>query len=765
MVRAAHTLQRVRTRIALVVVSLGASVVAASAAPARPAVAFAWRGDTIVLSGSTYRLSLSGRNGRILDLTDTVHRTSVLYEQDRCLWSALNDDDTSFSGGCAAQSFAAHWQPRTSTLLLRYTSAKVGTVTVAVHARPTFVDLQLELTGSKRLESRIRFPDGLAADVARARAGYAPNVLPGVRLGPGFFKGVRNDVQIYPSRWAFADYLALEEGRGSVAMYTVSSATPEPAQLGFLRLGAGSWCADTSFCLFHEFETWVRPGGTWRSPPVRLRLGLTAQQSILAYRADNGIGAYPSLSAKLGSRLAALDSAPLVKADVAKLQKPFTEWAGDLRRLPSPVLLHPVAFTPGGHDASDPDFLPPDPRYGTVGDFAAMAAAAHARGDLVMPYLNLSWWDPASPTMLGLPSPLQPKDVAVLDSNGEPTSISYGPRSGVIVSPYAPFVRERAAQELAQWQTAVPADCVFLDQVGARPWLRDFNPAAPSPESYDDGWLAFLAEHRDRCMMVEDGWDRLARDAVGFHGSLLMMSRELDLANSFFGAGNWQPYPLADWLFHDKVLMYEHDLYPGTMAADPEVLLWNAAFGFVESYEWSGDATLDDPWLALVSRLQRVLGPRYAGVALSSYRTVAPHVTESVFGDLHALANWNAQGSYATDRFGLAPHGFFVRSSDGAVEAGAFVGTFDGVALSPGTHYLVVEHAAGAATVWQPVGSDTDVAVDVAAGASVTALSPDGTPLGTVPAALRNGRLVFRYTSSLGGRAVGSFRVASARYN
>jgi len=751
------------TRFAFLAAAL--AVLGIAAGPAKPAVTFAWHGDAIVLTGKTYRLTLSGRNGRILDLTDSVHRASVLREQGRCLWGALNDNDASYAGGCSARTFSAQWQPATSTLLLRYASAPVGDVTVAVHAHASFVDFQLVLAHSRRLETRIRFPDGLAADVARARAGYAPNVLPGVRLGPGFFDGVRNDVQIYPSRWAFADYLALDEGRGNVALYTVQGAQPWPAQLGFLRLATGSWCAGTTFCLFHEFETWVKPGETWRSPVVRLRLGLSAQQSTLDYRADNGIAAYPSLAAKLGARLPQLASAPLLKADAAHLQKPFAQWADDLQRLPSPVLLHPVAFTLGGHDASDPDFLPPDPRFGTSADFAEMARSVHALGDLVMPYLNLSWWDPSSPTMLDLPPPLQTKDVAVLDEHGAPVSIAYGSHTGVIVSPYAPFVRERAAQELARWQNDVPADCVFLDQIGARPWLRDFNSASPNPDSYDDGWLSFLAQYRNRCVMVEDGWDRLARDVVGFHGSLLMMSRELDLANTFYGAGNWQPYPLADWLFHDKVLMYEHDLYPGTMTADPEVLLWNAAFGFVESYEWAGDASVGDPLLELVSRLQRALGPHYAGVALSTYRTVAPQVTESVFGDLDVLANWNAQADYTAGGFGLAPQGFFARTRDGAVEAGAFAGSFDGVALTPGTHYLIVERSGSVVTVRQPLGSDTDVAVTASAGAVATALAADGTPLGTVPGATVNGRFIFRYTGLMGGKTVGSYRVAAARYN
>ncbi len=34
--------------------------------------------------------------------------------------------------------------------------------------------------------------------------------------------------------------------------------------------------------------------------------------------------------------------------------------------------------------ATDPDFLPPDPRWGTTADFAAFVAQAHAHGDLVI---------------------------------------------------------------------------------------------------------------------------------------------------------------------------------------------------------------------------------------------------------------------------------------------------------------------------------------------------------------------------------------------
>jgi hypothetical protein len=259
-------------------------------------------------------------------------------------------------------------------------------------------------------------------------------------------------------------------------------------------------------------------------------------------------------------------------------------------------------------------------------------------------------------------------------------------------------VRRRGQQELASW-TGLGADCVFLDQVGARPWLRDFNPAAPSPLAYDDGWLDFLAKESGHCVMVEDGWDRLARDAVGFHGGLLMMQRELGIVDSYFGAGNWEPYPLATWLFHDKVVMYQHDLYPGTVAADGEVLTWNAAFGLVETLEWRPGWEAD-PWFRLATRLQQDLGPSYVGRTLQRYTALAPGVTRSDFGDVVVDANLSG-----ADWNGIAAHGFAAHTSDGAVTVHAY----------PGGHWVITERSGAATIVRQPVGGDFSVTVPAAA--------------------------------------------------
>lgn len=757
-----------------------ASSAPAPAAPPRAAIAFDGSArDRLVITAPAYRLALSKRNGAIVELKHRPTGARLLRGSIGCLWGAVGA--ASYVGGCSfapsgAERFSYRWNRASRTLTLAYDSddetvSARAEASVTLHARPSSIDLRLALANETgRTLTSAHFPADLLGDALEVDAGYAPTYLPGVRLERSFFSRVGQSVRTYPSRWAFADYLALDVAGAHVALSSVNPAPSplQPVELGFVRNAAPAPCSGRFFCVTHVFQTWIRDGTTWTSPVVRLRVGGDAEETILAYRRDNGIDGYRDLAAKVGGRLEAVMRAPLLKADQPKGLRPFREWRLDLREVPVATLLHPVAFQPGGHDERSPDSLPPDTRWGTSADLRAMVADAHSLGHLVMPYLNPSWWNSGSPTLSSLPPPLTVEDLAVLDARGQPVVESYGERRGYVVSPHVPFVRDRVARLMEEWRSEVPADCLFFDQLGARPWRRDFNSAAPSPLAYYDGWLTVLAPYADRCLMVEDGWDRLADSFAGFHGGLLELAREHDEPDEIWGAGNWEPYPLALWLLHDKVLLYQHDLFPGTMTADDEVLSWNVAFGLLHSASWD-DAlrSSDSRWLELAGTFQRALAPHYAGRRLTGYRDTPDGVVESTFERLVVVANRRRAGSHETDGYRIPPNGFLARTDDDGVLAGIFTESFNGVPLTPGNHYVLVERTDTAVTVRQPLGADSILALDPPRSwrsgrpLRTVALARDGHSLGEVEGAVREGRFELAYAATRNGRRVDAYRISA----
>jgi hypothetical protein len=661
----------------------------------KPAIRLAKVAGRLVLTTPTYRLALSRANGELVELFDRRRAVRLLSGQNGCAW-AVKVSSSIAAGGCAfapagESRFSYGWSPSTKTLTLRYSDvdgAQGVDVTLTVAAATSSLDLRATVVSSREQPLvNVLFPADLLADATTVTAGYMPTFLPGVRFGPGFFTAPHRNVEPYPSRWAFADFIALDMGSSHFALYGVNPAPNQlaPVNLGFIREAAPSRCAESVFCITHVFHTWIRRGEEWTSPLVRMRVGGDVLASIRAYRRDNGIDGYPSARSKLGGRLDVLAQAPLVKADLWKGLPPFREWGPYLRRIPSPALIHPVAFQSRGHDEDYPDFLPPDPRWGSLPEFNAALADARSLGDLAMPYLNVSWWDTTSPTVRELPASVTPTDISVQTLGGMPVREQFGSHDGYIVSPHAAAVRSRVQRLFEEWRADAPADCLFFDQIGARPWRRDFNPAAPTPVAYFDGWLSLFGPYRDRCLMAEDGWDRLAASFSGFHGGLLQMLRQSDWS-ARWGDGNWEPYPLANWLFGDKVLLYQHDLYEGTMAADPEVVTFNLAFGLVHSFNWDGEqGTIESPWLTLAGSLQRTLGPHYVGRPLTAFRTRDENVTESVFGgDYSVVANWNRDRAVVVDGRTIAPLGFMARRVGGEVLAGAFGETWQGVAFPAG---------------------------------------------------------------------------------
>jgi hypothetical protein len=272
--------------------------------------------------------------------------------------------------------------------------------------------------------------------------------------------------------------------------------------------------------------------------------------------------------------------------------------------------------------------------------------------------------------------------------------------------------------------------------------------------------------------MTEDGWDRLAATEVGFTGSVLNGAKSWEpdrvrwgaesRGNAAFGAGNWEPYPLGVWLFHDKVLFYHHDLSHPTMNAGLEVLTWNCAFGVMAGYLWPELRGLNADWISIVNAFQPAVLSRLAGQTLTAYRKVGPEVTESGFGDISAIANWNASATYSSDGYTIAPSGCLIRSRDGNLVAGTFVQSLSGEPLSDGTHFLIFERKAEGWNIRQPVGTDTRVRLPgdtELAAYQVSAVARDGRVLGSWNAIVHGSRFSFDYKRQVSGATVDHYEL------
>lgn len=737
--------------------------------------------DTMVLSNDHYAVTLSKVNGGLLSLVDrSAGQNLTSGSRDGCLWGAVFPGSVpDYVGGCSysrsgGNRFSYTWDDSSATLTLIYTwqaglAQWIDAVAQLTASTGPYFDLSLTIDNhwATTMQNVIWLSAPVFSD-SQVQSAYGPFLMPGVRLRPGFFTGDRTYVPTYPSDAAFADYWALDVAGGHFAMYTINP-VPNPVRpvaLGFIDDDGHT--TDT-FYGYHSYHTWVPVGESWSAPQIRVRVGQPVEETILAYREENGIGSYPSLSTKLGTGFQTLARAPLIKADIHIINEPFRDWIPSLARLPSPSLLHPVAYQPGGHDESYPDFLPPEPIWGATTDFRAMVLAAQARGLWVMPYTNPTWWDEESPTIQGM-APLTIEDVALLDEGLQPVYETYGGHGGYVVSPQAPFVQQRLAQLMQQWQTEVPVNCVFEDQIGARGWRRDFNASASDAMAYSDGWLSHVAAYADRCLMTEMGWDRLAEDEIGFHGSLLTWQREFNYATDYWGTGNWEPFPLSVWLYHDKVLTYQHDLSHLTMSTDKEVLLWNMVFGMQLSYNWAWPATdpLGSPWLVVVRALQQVVVSRVAGQPMDSFAHLTGAVTRSDYGAVEVTGNWHATAPYAVGGYQLAPQGFLARVADDTALAGVFAGLFNAHALSSGEHYIIVQQAPNAVTIYHPIGSDTALTVDAPAAwpdgtrLLVRAVRWDGHLLGVAASTVQGGAFNVRCTQQSGGERVDHYWVGPA---
>jgi len=685
-----------------------------------------------------FSVSFGKQNGEILSLIDRQKNIELTSgSKAGCLWTAnvVRGQINQFTGGCAfapqsSNTFQYVWDPAARTLTFRYNSADsahpTALATLFFSDRSSF-DMQLQIQNrTNGIIEAVGWPGSLLLRRTSIKAAFLPLLIPGVRLLPSFFNGRRSATQTYPGQLCFADLMGVDiDG----SLLSVRSINPNgPVRQVLIGLFDNDAQTAGSYSTAHSFNTRVRSFETFSSPLLRLQVGGTIESVIEGYRVENGINRYPSVQEKLGERFEDLSRAPMVRADFQVFGRTISQWTSDLNRIQRPSLIHLVGFQPGGHDKSYPDHLPPNPAYGTTEDLRRFAVAARNQGSFVMPHTNYSWWDRSSPTLRSLTN-ADLTSLMVQAPAGVPVVETYGngiiSNDGYVVSPSVPRTQTRIQEGWRQWRNEAEIDTIFLDQLGSRNEVIDLNPAAQSPFEYFDQWLDLTGKAPNLFFATEGGWDRLSNRLWGFFGSALSSQRSIfrpqdvqwgvgSPANDLLGPGNWEPFPIASFLFHDKVFFYQHNLEISSYTETLEVLTWNTIFGYHQSLLWPGTPTRspDPQWVDLAQSMQRAVTARQAGKSLDEFIRINHDLAGTRFGDITTIANWDTKVPYSTVGSQIVPNGFISYSKDLNLIAGTFESSFSGQPLSPGMHALILERNPDVVSLRHPMGDRISLTLD-----------------------------------------------------
>ncbi len=392
-----------------------------------------------------------------------------------------------------------------------------------------------------------------------------------------------------------------------------------------------------------------------------------------------------------------------------------------------------------------------------------MFAAAQAQGFLVMPYTNPTWWDGKSPTLSSLPLGTNLAVIAAANEMGGQYEECYGcpgnPHYGYVVSPFVDFVRERLGALMRQMTSELGSDLVFEDQIGARPALFDYNPASPTSDAYIQGWVEHVRTYQTARLATENGFDRLVPYEVAFHGSTLLSERA-GQTNAWWGANNWHYYPFAVMAAGDKALFYQHNLAPETFTHNLATLTWNAAMGYMLSYDLVASdfgGGLNSEWITAAADFQRYVLGEYAGERILGYEQPAENVTLTRYAHFSVTANWSKQDEYAAGAYGLPPLGLVVQKDDGSLTAGVFT-SYNGQPLENGGHCLIEERGADQILIRQPLGRETPLTLQglptwaADAQLEARAYTRAGELIASAPVAWAQNLAVFTYQRSLQGQ-------------
>lgn len=429
----------------------------------------------------------------------------------------------------------------------------------------------------------------------------------------------------YPS--AVADFLYLQTADSGVAVYGHQPLPTRPWEgrdNPAVRMHASTLEAGGEAAGGYLDRGWfwlLAAGESHRYPPVCLVPQIPVRQAIARYKESLGLNR--PLAEKIrptrNLNLESFKSAVLVRARAGTA----AEHIAMLGLMPPGVLFHFSEYLHGGFDKQYPDHLPPRASYGTEEQLAELYRRGHDMGHLMMPYVNTSWWciEPKGPTFERVGD-----EPLLIRLDGTHALEQYASNKGYSVCFWHPEViaaHRRTSQEMAK---QFPSDVLLQDQVGARSFRWDLNPAAPYATAYLEGMHSMSIEDTEFvALATEDGYDRVAQFEAMLCGMAWGMiptdGKRATNHNKFhFVDGEWEFFPLFGYLAHEHSLFTTHDL--GHFISDPERLAYALAFG----YGMSETCNLDTlkradrkAWLFWLDAVQKTVCAEYGGQPLLDF--------------------------------------------------------------------------------------------------------------------------------------------------
>lgn len=704
------------------------------------------RDGLLVLSNSDYEIAFDASHGGISYLKDKKAEGNLtLGNREGALWWAIMNDDSSV-GSAKTTDFTYDWNRKKGELTFHYG----GDVQVDIKAkfgddRRIYMNASLS-NGSELTIKSFRFPYELKVEGDSVKDAMLP-MLPGAKLRDAFFKESNSFSDQYPGVM-FASYLAMRTDAGNVAMYDIGGAVTPLTEIGYRNQINDP--GKTSFV--HNYRTWIESKAEWKSPDVVLEIGGDYPSSIASYRKLNAIDKYRTLDDKLGEDADAYFRLPLYKTDISAIKD--ASWsnltANFIDKMNYGGIIHLVGFQTGGHDENYPDFIPPDPKWGSTATFEQFVERAKDKGNRIVPYTNMSWWGKSSPTFANLPAGTTLESLVVQKENKTIASESYGMHEGYVVNPGDPFFLKRTGEEHDKLINVAGFDGVFEDQWGIRNSPYVYNDARPAGTDPSTAYFAGVRQYFDALkhnVYIEDGTDVLADDSIGFMGATYLW----DLLGYRKNTAIYTDYyPLAGMLFRDKVMQYQHNLAGETMTDDQDMLRWNVAMGYNLSADFYNGVS--SPWVDATGVFQKFALSRYADSLVQGFEQVATTVTRTDFGTHQVTANWDTKQTYALDaETTLSAGGFDIVAEDGTVRAGNY-SRYNGLDLDRGDHDLVELRGEDSIRIYQPIGSDTTLKIkkgDEWPFASVVAYEADGTKIAELRVKAEGDYAIFDYVGAI----------------